>query len=74
MEALEKLMAGRTTFMIAHRLGTLELCDAVMVLQNGSLITITDTVDDAKSHLFATLGPRSVEIAASGPVLVRYEK
>jgi ATP-binding cassette subfamily B protein len=27
MDALERLMRGRTTFMIAHRLSTLELCD-----------------------------------------------
>jgi ATP-binding cassette subfamily B protein len=74
MEALEKLMTGRTTFMIAHRLSTLELCDAVMVLQNGSLLTITDTVEEAKSHLFATAGARSIEITSPGPVLVRCEK
>ena len=28
MEAMERLMQGRTTFMIAHRLSTLENCDA----------------------------------------------
>ena len=27
MEALDRLMGGRTTFMIAHRLSTLEGCD-----------------------------------------------
>jgi len=74
MEALDKLMAGRTAFMIAHRLSTLERCDAVLVLQNGSLQTITSTVDDAKRHLLATSGPRSVDMQTPGPVLVRYEK
>jgi ATP-binding cassette subfamily B protein len=27
MEAMERLMHGRTTFMIAHRRSTLEICD-----------------------------------------------
>lgn len=71
MEALNKLMVGRTTFMIAHRLSTLERCDAVLVMQNGSLKTITNTVDEARSHMFPKLGPRSVDVSAQGPVLVR---
>jgi ABC-type multidrug transport system fused ATPase/permease subunit len=74
MEALDKLMAGRTTFMIAHRLSTLERCDAVLVLQNGSLLTITDTVDEARAHLLVSSGPRSVDMPVPGPVLVRHEK
>ena len=74
MEALDNLMAGRTAFMIAHRLSTLERCDAVLVMQNGSLQTITGTVDEAKRHLLATSGTRSVDMQTPGPVLVRYEK
>jgi ATP-binding cassette subfamily B protein len=35
MEAMRRLMAGRTTFMIAHRLGTLDYCDARIVLRGG---------------------------------------
>jgi len=74
MDALDKLMCGRTTFMIAHRLSTLERCDAVLVLQNGTLQTITNTVDEARSHLLANSGARVVDMPAAGPVLVRYEK
>jgi ATP-binding cassette, subfamily B, bacterial len=37
MEAMERLMAGRTTFMIAHRLGTLESCDVRLQLEQGRL-------------------------------------
>lgn len=33
MEALEALMAGRTTLMIAHRLSTLEICDVILDLR-----------------------------------------
>jgi ATP-binding cassette, subfamily B, bacterial len=71
MDSLNTLMAGRTTFMIAHRLSTLERCDAVLVLQNGCLQTITNTVDDARTQLLANSRPRSVDIFAPGPVLVR---
>jgi ATP-binding cassette, subfamily B, bacterial len=74
LEALDKLMAGRTTFMIAHRLSTLERCDAVLVIQNGSLQTITNTVDEARTHMLANSGPRLVETPAARPELVRYEK
>jgi ATP-binding cassette, subfamily B, bacterial len=73
MEALDTLMEGRTTFMIAHRLSTLERCDMVLVLQNGSLRAVTDTVDEARSHLYATAGSRAVRMPTPGPVLVRRE-
>ena len=35
MEALERLMKGRTVVMIAHRLATLRAADKVIVLNNG---------------------------------------
>jgi ATP-binding cassette, subfamily B, bacterial len=35
MEAMRRLMSGRTTFMIAHRLGTLDYCDARIALSGG---------------------------------------
>jgi ATP-binding cassette, subfamily B, bacterial len=37
--AMDRLMTGRTTFMIAHRLSTLDLCDAVVELEEGRLVT-----------------------------------
>jgi ATP-binding cassette subfamily B protein len=37
MEAMERLMSGRTTFMIAHRLSTLENCDVRLELDQGRL-------------------------------------
>lgn len=74
MEAMDKLMVGRTAFMIAHRLSTLERCDAVLVLQNGYLQTVTNNVDEARRHLLAHAGQRPLDLAASGPVLVRSEK
>ncbi len=37
MEAMDKLISGRTCFMIAHRLGTLEHCDARVVIEEGRI-------------------------------------
>jgi len=41
MEAMERLMHGRTTFMIAHRRGTLANCDALLRIEQGRLIETT---------------------------------
>lgn len=37
MDAMERLMHGRTTFMIAHRLSTLDVCDARLELEGGRI-------------------------------------
>jgi ABC-type multidrug transport system fused ATPase/permease subunit len=37
-EALDRLMKGRTSFIIAHRLATIMYCDKIVVLENGSLV------------------------------------
>ncbi len=37
IDAMQRLMAGRTAFMIAHRLGTLDLCDIRFDLEHGRL-------------------------------------
>jgi ATP-binding cassette subfamily B protein len=39
IDAMERLMAGRTTFMIAHRLTTLDVCDARFAMADGRLAT-----------------------------------
>jgi ATP-binding cassette, subfamily B, bacterial len=36
--ALERLMAGRTTIVIAHRLATVQKCDRILVLDQGRLV------------------------------------
>ena len=40
MEAMERLMDGRTTFMITHRLDTLNSCNLILHLENGRIIDI----------------------------------
>jgi len=44
LDAMERLMQGRTTFMIAHRLTTLEDCDVLLVIEHGRLIDATSDV------------------------------
>jgi ATP-binding cassette subfamily B protein len=38
MQATHRLMEGRTTFIIAHRLSTLERCDVRLVLDHGRIV------------------------------------
>ncbi|MBT9174301.1 MAG: putative multidrug resistance ABC transporter ATP-binding/permease protein YheH [Syntrophomonadaceae bacterium] len=37
-EALEELMKGRTTFIVAHRLSTVRKADRIFVLENGKIV------------------------------------
>lgn len=37
-EALDRLMAGRTTFIIAHRLSTVQHADRILVLEGGRIV------------------------------------
>lgn len=60
MEALGRLMQGRTTFMIAHRLGTLERCDIRMTLNRGRVVSVTTRSSGPRPIL------RGVETVATG--------
>ena len=48
MKATERLMQGRTTFLIAHRLSTLEHCDFRLEMEHGRLVsTVRTTLQNA---------------------------
>jgi ATP-binding cassette, subfamily B, bacterial len=46
MDAMERLMHGRTTFMIAHRLSTLDICDARLELDGGRIVDAGGLVEE----------------------------
>ncbi len=39
-KALERLMEGRTTIIIAHRLATVQKCDRIVVMDHGRIVAI----------------------------------
>jgi ATP-binding cassette subfamily B protein len=47
LDAMNRLMIGRTTFMITHRLDTLDSCNVILQIENGTLKSIIRN-DDAE--------------------------
>jgi ATP-binding cassette, subfamily B, bacterial len=47
MQGLELLMRGRTTFMVAHRLSTLDSCDVRVHLERGKLTVLSQSAPSA---------------------------
>lgn len=45
METMERLMAGRTTFLIAHRLSTLDYCNARMDIEGGVVASASGDIE-----------------------------
>lgn len=48
LDALERLMKHRTTFMIAHRLSTLDNCSLRIELSHGKLVSVSSQADRRK--------------------------
>ena len=72
LAALERLMAGRTTFTIAHRLSTIRRADVILVLNEGRLVQ-QGTHEELVSEggLYRTLhdlqfGMAEVDVSADG--------
>ncbi|MDX1393419.1 MAG: ABC transporter ATP-binding protein [Gemmatimonadota bacterium] len=63
LDALDRLMVGRTTFMIAHRLSTIRNPDLILVMDGGRIVE-SGTIDDLlrRDGLFSELW----EIQAGG--------
>lgn len=55
MEAMTRLMHGRTTFLIAHRLATLDICDVRLEMEHGQLLSITRTGDVQDEPVWSSL-------------------
>ncbi len=55
-DALDRLLAGKTTFVIAHRLATIRKADVILVLDHGRLVE-RGTHDEllARNGLYAEL-------------------
>jgi ATP-binding cassette subfamily B protein len=71
MAALERLMHGRTTFIIAHRPSTLRTCDIVLVLEDGRLRTVDAPASDSAIEALVLGAPavrpeRAVDPVAGG--------
>lgn len=60
VEAMDRLMEGRTTFMIAHRLTTLENCDVLLMIEDGKLVRMER---DVPSSLKVALALDRIETA-----------
>jgi len=54
MQALRRLMTGRTTFLIAHRLSTLDVCDETFELRDGRLLPRRTGQDAATAEVAAS--------------------
>jgi ABC-type multidrug transport system fused ATPase/permease subunit len=70
MQGLERLMAGRTTFIIAHRLSTVRKADVIVVLRQGRIVEhgAFDALVEVPGGVFASLYRRQTGVAPRGLV------
>jgi ATP-binding cassette subfamily B protein len=64
LEAMERLMTGRTALMIAHRPSTLEICDARLELEHGRVVGMTQPLTAAVTSRAAAPArrPRKIRV------------
>jgi ATP-binding cassette, subfamily B, bacterial len=56
VKAVEQLMQGRTTFIIAHRVSTLTNCDLLLEIENGRLVDVPSNVPTTVRGVLAVGG------------------
>ena len=57
MQAMERFMRGRTTFMIAHRLSTLRNCDLRLHMENGRVVNAKSNVTTVRAETLPAAAP-----------------
>jgi len=69
LEALERLMAGRTSFMVAHRLGTLRTCDLLIQFDDTgrALVTPRESGSELPPALGLVASPSAPLVTAREP-------
>ncbi|MFO7945689.1 MAG: ABC transporter ATP-binding protein [Armatimonadota bacterium] len=66
-KALDNLMSGRTTFVIAHRLSTVRNADIIAVIDDGQIVEMADHKTlMAEEGLYASMYRRQVRFQESG--------
>jgi ATP-binding cassette subfamily B protein len=68
LDAMERLARGRTTFIIAHRLSTVQRADRILVMDRGAIVEAGRHADlVAQNGLYARLHRRQTSPAAHEP-------
>ncbi len=68
-EALDKLMVGRTSFVIAHRLSTVQRADVILVLERGRIVEHGSHAELIKAGgLYSKLYQIQFEVRGESPV------
>lgn len=69
MQAMQSLLRGRTTFVIAHRLTTVRDCDLILAFRRGRLVAATSDLDRATWALVddGPIGAKSVAEISGKP-------
>jgi ATP-binding cassette subfamily B protein len=68
-EALARLMVGRTTFVVAHRLSTIRNADRIVVMNRGQIVEIGthEQLLAARGEYFRMQAPQLAEVVPQGP-------
>ncbi len=66
LEAMERLMKGRSTLLITHRPSALKNCDLILVIENGRLAALTSAVPTNDALVVAGHAPTGGESKAKG--------